>query len=304
MIRSLSLGLSSIAIIVAIAALVLSAVAVSGGAGRSGTAAGSSISKLHEPGSYTKSFVSQAVERYDDEGRGETIAYYNTKGSMDGDWYVFIIDESAGVVSHAARPERLGLKFEDMVDVSGYNYGADFAAATEDGAWVTYTYLNPANGFYEKKHSWVVERDGLIFGSGWYERSAPSLLPSKSDQPAFTKAFVERALRFYQSQGRDAAFARYNSMASVDGDWYLFVLEDDKIIVHPTIAELIGEDIKGPAGTDSSGYKFGLDMLSTTEAGKWVDYTYLNPANGREEKKHAWVVLHDGLIFGSGWYER
>ena len=30
---------------------------------------------------------------------------------------------------------------------------------------------------------------------------------------------------------------------------------------------------------------------------------YRNPETGEEGRKHSWVVLHDGLIFGSGWYE-
>ena len=45
-------------------------------------------------------------------------------------------------------------------------------------------------------------------------------------------------------------------------------------------------------------------MLTATEEGKWVGYVYLNPTTEKEEQKHTWVVKHDGLIFGSGWYER
>ena len=56
-----------------------------------------------------------------------------------------------------------------MVDPTGYNYGAEFAATTEDGSWVDYTYLNPVTRVNGQKHSWVVKHDGLIFGSGWYE---------------------------------------------------------------------------------------------------------------------------------------
>lgn len=54
---------------------------------------------------------------------------------------------------------------------------------------------------------------------------------------------------------------------------------------------------------DSKGYAFGPDMASATEVGLWVDYAYFNPATGEEEAKHTWVVRHDGLYFGPGWYE-
>jgi len=29
----------------------------------------------------------------------------------------------------------------------------------------------------------------------------------------------------------------------------------------------------------------------------------VNPHTGFRELKHSWAVRHDGLIFGSGWYE-
>ena len=42
---------------------------------------------------------------------------------------------------------------------------------------------------------------------------------------------------------------------------------------------------------------------SADEDGAWFDYTYPNPTSGAVETKHSWVVVHDGLTFGSGWYE-
>ncbi len=300
-----SLALGIIAVAMAVAALVVSLIAISDNDTARPADALASASRLHQPGVYTKAFVEQAIERYDSEGRGGAISYYNTKESMSGDWYVFIIDEAGKIVSHAARPERIGLSLDNLVDVTGYSYGLDFADTTENGSWVKYAYLNPANGHYENKHSWVVKRDGLIFGSGWYERSTDSLLPSKTEEPeAYTKAFVERALRRYTAQGRDATFSYYNSMESVDGDWYLFIIdENDKMVVHATVPDNIGQDMKGPLGTDSTGYDFGSEMLTATEDGKWVSYVYINPARGQEGKKHSWVVKRDGLIFASGWYE-
>ena len=52
--------------------------------------------------------------------------------------------------------------------------------------------------------------------------------------------------------------------------------------------------------------------MTTAEfpAPKWVTYVYKNPAGGdlsadptgEFQLKNAWVVRHDGLLFGSGWY--
>ena len=85
--------------------------------------------------------------------------------------------------------------------------------------------------------------------------------------------------------------------------------EDDKIIGHYD-AHLIGHDLKGPVGTDAEEYNFGPDILAATKEGRWVSYVFANPESelaepdhtGAVEFKHTWVVRHDGLLFGSGWY--
>ena len=263
-------------------------------------------SKSSEPGLYTKAFVERAVERYKADGRDATIAYYNTAESVDGDWYVFIIDDDGAVIAHPTRPERLGTTFREMEDVTGYNYGAGFAATTEKGSWVEYTYLNPANATYEKKHTWVVKHDGLIFGSGWYNRTTASLLPSKSDEPdRYAKALVEQSLRRYEAMVASRPVAYYNTLESVDGDWYVFIFDGaDLLVSNGANPDLLGEDLKGSFGTDVNGYNYGAEMLSATSAGLWVDYMFISPATGQQNRKHSWVVRHDGLLFGPGWYER
>ena len=98
-------------------------------------------------------------------------AYYNTKESVDGEWYIFITDESDVTIAHATVPDNIGQSIRGPlgVDSTGYAFGAVMADATEEGMWVSYVYLNQVTGEEGTKHSWVVERDGLVFGSGWYE---------------------------------------------------------------------------------------------------------------------------------------
>jgi hypothetical protein len=130
------------------------------------------ISREAEPGLYTMAFVAEAIRRYDAEGREATLAFYNSPESVDGEWYLFIIGEEAEVLAHAAIPENVGLIVKKPlgVDANGYDFGAVMLAATEEGSWVSYVYVNPARGGYlETKHSWVIKYDGLIFASGWYQ---------------------------------------------------------------------------------------------------------------------------------------
>ena len=134
--------------------------------------------------------------------------------------------------------------------------------------------------------------------------------PPKSEPAEFTKFFVDQAIDRYEADGLDAALAHYNSADSVDGEWYVFVIgENDEIIGHYDPGRR-GLDVNEWVGTDLNGYVFGPEMLSAPEDGKWVTYVYKNPdagglgddPAGEFQLKNAWVVRHDGLLFGSGWY--
>lgn len=257
---------------------------------------------------YTKYVVQQALNRHDIQGREATIAYYNTEESVDGEWYVFITDEDNIMISHATLPQNVGLSLiEDLgIDSTGYAFGPVMAAAGENGRWVSYVYLNPATGQEETKHTWVVRRHGLLFGSGWYEVtdvSAP--IPTKSQPDIFTKHFVDQAVQFYIDNGREATVAFYNSPASIDGQWYVFIAdESDIVIAHAPVPERRGGYLRDPATrTDITGFFYGPVVADASEQGRWITYRFLNPEAGQIQTKHTWAVRYDGLLFGSGWYE-
>ena len=132
-----------------------------------------SASPVTEPGGYTKAFVDEAIERYEDDGLDAALEYYNSAASVNGDWYVFIIDEGGAVIAHATVPENVGQNINDdqWTDINGFHFGKAILNASEDGDWVSYYYINPNNDDREEqKHGWVVQHDGLFFGSGWYQR--------------------------------------------------------------------------------------------------------------------------------------
>ena len=123
------------------------------------------------------------------------------------------------------------------------------------------------------------------------------------DRGEFTVDLVMDALEMYEGEGLEATLAYYNSPESVKGDWYVFIFdEEDKLIAHVNQG-LLGMDLKGDLGVDSTGYRYGDVMLGATEEGHWVDYVFQNPETGTQEYKHSWVVSRDGLLFGSGWYQ-
>ena len=252
------------------------------------------------PADYTKFLVRDAISRYESEGLDATVAYYNTKESVDGQWYVFMSDENQTIVAHAPNPDLVGKHVSQALGPNSYPTGSAVAAsADQDGAWFDYTYANPASGVVETKRSWMVIHDGITFGSGWYERG-----PGKSDAPAYTKAFVQQATNLYVALGLEETVAYYNTKESVDGQWYVFIIDENQtIIAHAPNPDLVGKHVSQALGPNS--YPTGSAVAASADQdGAWFDYTYANPASGVVETKRSWMVIHDGITFGSGWYER
>ena len=121
------------------------------------------------PATYTQAFVERAIDRHNTEGLQATLDYYNSPESVNGPWYVFIINEAGITIGHH-NPKFRNRDPSLRVDVTGYFYGDDLLAADENGRWVSYVFLNPSTSEQETKHTWAVRHGGLLFGSGWYER--------------------------------------------------------------------------------------------------------------------------------------
>ena len=181
--------------------------------------------------------MEQAIRLYHAVGLDDTVAYYNTQESIDDQWYMFILDENDMMLAHAANPSLVDRPASAAVGPNNYPAGeAVVAVSDEDGEWFSYNFINPATGAAEAKHSWMVEVDGVTFGSGWYEQGA-----SKADSEGYTRAFVEQAIRLYHAVGLDDTVAYYNTEESIDDQWYIFILdEDDTILALPAIPHLIG----------------------------------------------------------------
>lgn len=260
-------------------------------------------SKVHAPGAFTQSYVERALELYRALGREATFEYYNSQQSIDGQWYLFIHGLDGTRLVNGARADRPGWLGSNLhgtgVDVTGYDYTADTLAIDPSG-WISYVFPNPDDELrYQRKHSWLVRHDGMIFGSGWYDRNYDLAV---QDPAGYARALVQTAIDRYQAEGREAAIAYHNSAESADGEWYVFVFDSEgEFVAHPTRPDLVGQRVQDLA-PDVNGFDFGAALLAVTESG-WVSYVFGNPATGQDEQKHTWVVRHDGLSFGAGYYE-
>ena len=132
----------------------------------------------------------------------------------------------------------------------------------------------------------------------------------ESDPAGHTRSVVADAIAKYDADGLESALAHYNDPASIDGQWYVFIIDGDGTIIGHYDAGRRGLNLNDWVGTDLNGYRFGPQMLAADENGRWVPYVYTNPERGSLadadsdsfELKNAWVVRHDGLLFGSGWH--
>ena len=116
-------------------------------------------------------------------------------------------------------------------------------------------------------------------------RYAVASIPARSDPAAYTKFVVDSAISRYDTDGLEATVDHYSRFGSVDGQWYVFIIDaDDTVIAHYN-PDLVGLDVKGPVGTDINGYNYGPEMLAATEAGRWVPYVYVNPVQRHPRRR-------------------
>ncbi len=260
---------------------------------------------MDDPEAFAVAFVQAAIDLYKMKGREAAIAYYNDTASVNGQWYVFIVDDSDIMVSHAVLPELIGMDVKDIVSFN-YTLGVEIVKATEEGHYIDYISPNPQSNKLELKRTWVIRHDGYIFGAGYYEPWGPdpTTLPpvSKDDPEAFTYAFVQEAIARYEFEGVEATIAYYNNPANVNGQWYMLITDENDIYVaHVLRPDFIGTDIKDIPGLDGS--PLGVEIAKATGSGLWIEYLWPNPESGEVALKRTWAVRHDGYLFGSGYYE-
>ena len=257
--------------------------------------------------SSTKEYVDRAIAKYEEDGLDATIAYYNSQDSLNGQFYLFLIGDDDNYLAHPIFPHLIGTDIKDVVGSDGQELGREIADATEAGIWVEYLWPHPTSRKEQQKVTWAVRHDGLIFASGYYTGGVESGTPAWQgvDPREYTVTYVEQAIARYERDGLQSMLNYYNSVASFEGEWYLFATDENDVYhVHPLIPELIGTDIKDVVGSD--GYELGNELAKAEDGGEgiWVEYLWPHPVTLKEVPKVGYAVRHDGLLFASGYYVR
>ena len=252
-----------------------------------------------------KEYVSKAIAKYEDEGLDAVISHYNSQDSLEGQFYLFLIGEDDIYLAHPIFPHLIGSDIKDVVGSDGQELGKEIALATNEGAWVEYLWPHPVSRKEQQKVTWAIRHDGLIFASGYYAGEPETGPPAwrDADPREYTVQYVNEAIARYERDGLESMLNYYNSVASFEGEWYLFATDANDIYhVHPLLPQLIGTDIKDVRGSD--GYRLGEELAKATEEGVWVEYLWPHPVTLKEVPKVSFAVRHEGMLFASGYYVR
>ena len=250
-----------------------------------------------------REYVSNAIGHYRTGGLDATIDFYNSRESVDGELYLFLMDADDVYLAHPIFPHLIGTDVKDVVGSNGYELGIEIAKATAEGHWVEYLWPNPVTGREEPKTTWVVRHEGLIFASGYYTPDPTAEPPAwlDADPREYTVEYVQAAIDRYERDGLESMTSYYNSTAAFEGQFYLFAMDaNDIYFIHPLFPRLIGTDIKDVVGSD--GFELGKAIAEATEEGIWVEYLWPHPVTLKEAPKVTFAIRHDGRIFASGYY--
>jgi signal transduction histidine kinase len=124
-----------------------------------------------------------------------------------------------------------------------------------------------------------------------------------SEDQKTAKMLVDQVIKKYDDEEKDLSALENHLDFNVNSKIhrYAFVIdyETQKIMAHPN-SELLGQNSFALINSSESEESI-LENLKKSD-GHWVYYNFTNPETGDVEPKTSWFKLHDGLIFGSGFY--
>lgn len=140
-----------------------------------------------EPGAYTQGYVQKAIDLYDSDGLDATVAHYNSRESLDNQWYLTLVsvaDET--VLAHGLNPSLSGTNAGDLIDPEGFNTGQALLAATMDGYWFQTSFFNSVDSSLTRINVWAVRHEGYIFASSYFTGIVAPPTPTPVPTPVST----------------------------------------------------------------------------------------------------------------------
>lgn len=217
-------------------------------------------------------------------------AFIHDQKFVKGDITLFVLDMNGVIYVH----ENLEYIWDNLADKKNDHdlstVALIVAKAKRGGGWLDYDWQHGYKSSYVEK----IEKDGVsyIIGAGWFPESKKGTVED----------FVKRAVAFFNKEGRELAFTRFNNPIGdfVEGDLYIYAYDaKGYCVAHGDNIGLIGRDLINLK--DQNGLLIVQALLKKAQqGGGWVDYLWLgSPKSGYVEKvSDRWGEY----IIGSGYH--
>ena len=209
------------------------------------------------------------------------------------DIYPFVLNATDwSTVAHGTIPEQVGECCSDAIRFTSIQpFEMVLEELESDGTvWVEYEFLNPDTGTDQLKRTWLVQKDGYIFGAGYY------ISDSRAQALVFSTALN------YGFIGRGGVLGMINNVPDEPNSLYTFVVDP---ATGATIAQGADPSIIGSTTDWEAAIAADPGLLDTlqNENGDFVSYMFMNPKTGEVENKRSWLAIHQGDIIGVGYYD-
>jgi cytochrome c len=131
-----------------------------------------------EPADEARALVERASEHIREYGRKQAFADFSRRdgGFVKGELYVFCDDANGVVLAHGDNPKLVGKSLSGLRDAEGNLPAAELfrVGQTKGRGWVEYLWPNAANGWVQRKVTYVVRIDDqTVCASGYYKPDLP-----------------------------------------------------------------------------------------------------------------------------------
>ena len=228
-----------------------------------------------------QSRVDLALFSYAENGRAAFDTITPDKPVTTDETYPFVLNATTlEVVAYGASPDVVGTTYESIRDTATRPFAEVLEDMRADGyTWVLHTAVNPLTNEEQLKQSWLQERDGYIFGAGYYVVD----MSARSTSSYFMLAYDHAPFLL--------------DMQLSDG-WLAFVVDPLTGLTYTD------NEISAPwAAITAEVPADEILRVLETEPGMWVTYRAVSPLNDVEEDVRVWMSIYDGHVFGTAFYE-
>ena len=247
---------------------------------------------VSEPSSSSQAqdIVETLIRMYKENGVG-SFEEINANPDPDAAVVGFVVDATNyRILAHGSDPRFVGFAVQPLLESAfiPLEVMLQIIEGEEDGVWLSYPLPDPQGNIIGYERGWFKMYDGYVFGGRY----------GVTDE-ASVQSIVVEMIRVY-GHDPENAFATINSFESQDPR-YPFVVDPDTIKV---VAHGQNPDRVGATSVILTNSTVSLEEFRSLneDQGVWTEYVFLNPATGLESSKRSWIVMHDGYLFGSGYY--